>query len=93
MTGRNAKAIVSAIVSAVIAFLSSLLTALQGQESGFDTVTAGQWVTAILAFFVGLGAAGGATYRTNNNGAPSSATDSVPPATGMEPTRPGPSQP
>jgi hypothetical protein len=70
---RNAKAIVSALVSGIIAFLSSLLTAFQGENSGFDTITAGQWVTAVLAFFVGLGLTGGATYRTSN-GAPSTPT-------------------
>ena len=67
MSRNNAKAIVSALVSGVIALLSSLLTALQGENTGFDTITAGQWVTAGLAFFVGLGIAGGATYRTSND--------------------------
>jgi len=65
------KAIVSAAVSAVIAFLSSLLTALQGQDTGFDTITAGQWVTAAIAFLVGLGIAGGTTYRVPNLSRPS----------------------
>ena len=63
---QNAKAIVSALVSGIIAFLSSLLTALQGENTGFDTITAGQWVTSVLAFFVGLGLTGGAAYRTTN---------------------------
>jgi hypothetical protein len=44
--GPYLKAIVSALVSGIIAFLSSLLTALQGEHTGFDTITAGQWVTA-----------------------------------------------
>jgi hypothetical protein len=66
MSRSSAKAIVSALVSGVIAFLSSLLTAFQGENTGFDTITAGQWVTAALAFFVGLGVAGGATYRVAN---------------------------
>jgi hypothetical protein len=60
------KAVVSALVSGVIAFLTSLLTAFQGENSGFDTITDGQWVTAVLAFFVGLGVTGGAVYRTPN---------------------------
>ena len=66
MHSNNAKAIVSALVSGIIAFLSSLLTALQGQQPGMETITLGQWLTALLAFFVGLGVAGGATYRTPN---------------------------
>jgi hypothetical protein len=67
----NMKAVVSALVSGIIAFLSSLLTALQGAETGFDTITASQWVTSVLAFFVGLGVAGGVTYRVPNSpGAP-----------------------
>jgi hypothetical protein len=72
---QNAKAIVSALVSGIIAFLSSLLTAFQGENSGFDTITDGQWVTAVLAFFVGLGITGGATYKTANAPASSSAED------------------
>lgn len=66
MSRSNAKAIVSALVSGIIAFLSSLLTAFQGENTGFDSITAGQWVTATLAFFVGLGITGGATYRVAN---------------------------
>ena len=66
MSRSNAKAVVSAVVSGIIAFLSSLLTAFQGENAGVDTITAGQWVTAALAFFVGLGVTGGATYRVAN---------------------------
>jgi hypothetical protein len=66
MRSQNAKAVVSALVSGIIAFLSSLLTAVQGQQTGIDTITLGQWLTSLLAFFVGLGVAGGATYRTPN---------------------------
>lgn len=40
------KAVASAPVSGIVSFLSSLLTALQGEHTGFDTITAGQWVTA-----------------------------------------------
>jgi hypothetical protein len=61
-----AKAIASALVSGLIAFLSSLLTALQGENSGFGTITAGQWVTAALAFLIGLGLAGGVTHQVTN---------------------------
>jgi hypothetical protein len=77
-TGRNTvkslvaphlKAVVSALVTATIAFLSSLLTALQGENSGFGTITAGQWVTAALAFLIGLGVAGGVTHQVPNRAA------------------------
>jgi hypothetical protein len=60
------KAIWSAFASGVIAFLSSLLTALQGENSGFGTITAGQWVTALLAFFVALVGTGTVTNRVTN---------------------------
>ena len=62
----NQKAWASAIISGIIAFLSSLLTAFQGQEVGFDTITMSQWITAILAFFVAFGGAGGVTYMVPN---------------------------
>ena len=64
------KPIISALVSGTIAFLSSLLTALQGEHTGFDTITAGQWVTAALAFLIGLGVNGGVTYQVRNRAAP-----------------------
>ena len=57
--GPHLKAIVSALVSGAIAFLSALLTALQGEHTGFETITDGQWVTAALAFLIGLGINGG----------------------------------
>ena len=68
--GPYLKAIVSALVSGAIAFLSSLLTALQGENTGFDTITDGQWVTAALACLVALGISGGVTYRVPNRLAP-----------------------
>jgi hypothetical protein len=68
--GPYLKSIVSALVSGTIAFLSALLTALQGEHTGFDTITAGQWVTAALAFFVGLGINGGVTYQVRNRPTP-----------------------
>ncbi|MFG1994544.1 hypothetical protein ACGFJ7_31685 [Actinoplanes sp. NPDC048988] len=62
----STKAIFSAVTSGLIAFLSALLTALQGENTGFDTVTAGQWVTATLAFFVGTAGTGAVTYQVRN---------------------------
>jgi hypothetical protein len=64
------KAIWSAFASGVIAFLSSLLTALQGENSGFGTITDGQWVTAFLAFFVALVGTGADPTRATNGGPP-----------------------
>lgn len=71
--GPYLKAIVAALVSGTIAFLSSLLTALQGEHTGFSTITDGQWVTAALAFLVGLGISGGVTAQVRNRPAPSPA--------------------
>ena len=64
--GPYLKAIVSALVSGAIAFLSALLTALQGEHTGFETITDGQWVTAALAFLV----ASGDQRRRHLSGAP-----------------------
>jgi hypothetical protein len=60
------KAWVAAQYSAVLAFLSSLLTALGGAETGFDTITAGQWLTAAVSALVALGGAAGLTYYVPN---------------------------
>jgi hypothetical protein len=60
------KAWVSASVSAILAFLSSIATALGGAETGFDSITAGQWVTAVIAAVVAFGAAGGLTFAVPN---------------------------
>jgi hypothetical protein len=68
--GPHLKAIVSALVSGAIAFLSALLTALQGEHSGFETITDGQWVTAALACLVALGINGGVTHQVRNRPAP-----------------------
>lgn len=78
--GPHLKAIVSALVSGAIAFLSSLLTALQGENTGFETITDGQWVTAALACLVALGINGGVTHRVSNRPAPAPAgpTDTAP---------------
>ena len=70
-TPRLAWAIAAALVSAAIAFLSSLVTALQGEHTGFDTITDGQWVTAWLAALIPLGTSGGVTLRVTNRPAPS----------------------
>ena len=64
--GPYVKAIWSAVASGIIAFLSSLLTALQGEHTGFDTITAGQWVTAVLAFVVAVAGTGTVTYQVKN---------------------------
>ena len=78
--GPHLKAIVSALVSGAIAFLSALLTALQGEHTGFETITDGQWDTAWLAFLVALGLNGGVTYRVSNRPVtpPASPTDTAP---------------
>jgi hypothetical protein len=55
----SAKAWAAAAVSGVLAFLSALLTALGGPETGFDTITAGQWLTAVIAGIGAFAAAGG----------------------------------
>jgi hypothetical protein len=75
--GPYLKSIVSALVSGTIAFLSALLTALQGEHTGFDTITAGQWVTAALAFFIGLGINGGVTYQVRNRPVPPPSDGSI----------------
>jgi hypothetical protein len=61
-----AKAWVAALYSAVLAFLSSLLTALGGAETGFGSITAGQWLTAVVSALVALGGAAGLTYYVPN---------------------------
>jgi hypothetical protein len=77
--GPYLKAIVAALVSGTIAFLSSLLTALQGEHTGFETITDGQWVTAVLAFLIGLGISGGVTHQVRNR--PLSSSDPAGPST------------
>ncbi|SNY44220.1 hypothetical protein [Paractinoplanes atraurantiacus] len=62
----SAKAVFSAATSGIIAFLSSLLTALQGENTGFDTITDGQWVTAVLAAVVAIAGTGAVTYQVRN---------------------------
>ncbi|GAB3314706.1 hypothetical protein GCM10027451_29830 [Geodermatophilus aquaeductus] len=61
-----AKAWAAALYSAVLAFLSSLLTALGGADTGFDSITAGQWLTAVIAALVAFGGAAGLTYYVPN---------------------------
>lgn len=60
------KAIAAGVLSALIAFLSSLLTALQGDNASFATVTDGQWVAAVVAALIALGATSGVTYAVRN---------------------------
>jgi hypothetical protein len=62
----HAKAAVSAIVSGLIATGTALITALQGENTGFDTITMSQWITVVVAGLAGLGLTGGATARTTN---------------------------
>ena len=80
------KATVSAIVSGLIAFLSALLTALQGEHIGFNTITASQWVTCALAFLLGLGLTGGATYQVSNRSADPESPDDGDRAARVDPT-------
>ncbi|WP_138733373.1 hypothetical protein [Modestobacter excelsi] len=61
-----AKAWAAALFSAVLAFLSSLLTALGGTDTGFDSITAGQWLTAVIAALIAFGGAAGLTYYVPN---------------------------
>ena len=60
------KAWVAGIISGAIAFLTSMLTAFQGQTTGLDTITMSQWITALLAFAVAFGGTGGVTYKIPN---------------------------
>ncbi|MFI5889588.1 hypothetical protein ACIA5D_05650 [Actinoplanes sp. NPDC051513] len=69
-SGQYLKAIWAAFASGAIAFLSALLTALQGEHTGWDTITPGQWCTALLAFFIGALGAGGVAFRVPNRPAP-----------------------
>lgn len=64
MTGTKAWA--SAIVSGLLAFLSAIATALGGAETGFDSITAGQWVTAVTAGIAAAAASGGITFAVPN---------------------------
>ncbi|MEV6846481.1 hypothetical protein [Actinoplanes sp. NPDC051411] len=61
------KAWAAGIISGLIAFLTSLSTAFQGQDSGFETITMGQWITALIAFLVAFGGTGGLTYAVKND--------------------------
>ena len=50
-----------ALYSAIVAALSGLVTVLVG-DAGFGDLTAGQWVTIVLAALI----AGGGTYGISN---------------------------
>lgn len=63
---RPYKAIAAGLLSMIIAFLSSLVTALQGENASLTTVTDGQWVAAILAGLIALAATSGVTYAVRN---------------------------
>jgi hypothetical protein len=60
------KAIGAGGLSGLIAFGSSLVTALQGPNASFSSMTDGQWVAAALAALVAVGATGGVTYAVRN---------------------------
>lgn len=60
------KAVGAGILSGLIAFGGSLVTALQGPTSTFGSMTDGQWVSAVLAALVAIGATGGVTYAVRN---------------------------
>ncbi|MEU8820883.1 hypothetical protein [Actinoplanes sp. NPDC048796] len=60
------KAVFAAVAGGLIAFLAALLSALQGENTGFDTITDGQWVTAVLALFIGAAGTGTVTYQVQN---------------------------
>jgi hypothetical protein len=62
----TSKAWAAAGISALLAFLSSIATALGGAETGFSTITAGQWITAVIAAVVAFGSAAGITYAVPN---------------------------
>jgi hypothetical protein len=62
------KAWVAAIISGLIACLTSLSTAFQGEKTGIDTITMGQWITAVVAFLVAFAGTGGLTYAVPNGG-------------------------
>ena len=63
---RPTKAVFAGVFSALFAFLSSISTALQGENSGWSSITAGQWVTSAVAALAALGATGGVTYAVRN---------------------------
>ena len=54
-----------AVYSAIVAALSGLVTVLVG-DAGFGDLTAGQWVTIVLAALI----AGGGTYGITNGPKP-----------------------
>lgn len=60
------KAIGAGVLSGLIAFGGSLVTALQGPTASFGSMTDGQWVSAVLAALVAIGATGGVTYAVRN---------------------------
>lgn len=60
------KAWAAAALSAVLAFLSALATALGGAETGWDSITPGQWLTAVTAAIVAFGGTAGLTYAVPN---------------------------
>ncbi|RJK95904.1 hypothetical protein [Vallicoccus soli] len=65
-TPSSAKAWFAAVTAALIALCSSLATALGGTDAGWDSITAGQWLTAVIAALTALGITGGGTWQIAN---------------------------
>jgi len=61
-----AKAVYGAIVGALLAFIGALTAALVDPGTTLETVTAGQWLTAIGAALAALPAVGGTVYQVTN---------------------------
>lgn len=61
-----AKAVYGAVVGALLAFLGALATALVDPGATLESITAGQWVTAIVAALAALPVVGGTVYQVTN---------------------------
>lgn len=61
-----AKAVYGAVVGALLAFLGALASALVDPGTTLESVTAGQWVTAIVAALAALPVVGGTVYQVQN---------------------------
>lgn len=61
-----AKAVYGAVVGALLAFLGALTSALVDPGTTLESVTAGQWLTAIAAALAALPVVGGTVYQVTN---------------------------
>ncbi len=61
-----AKAWAAAAVSGLLAFLTAISTALGGTDPGWDSITPGQWTTAVTAAVVAFAGAAGITFVVPN---------------------------